>query len=150
LRHVERHGCGQLADVRASFGLDGACLLLGGCPLLLDQLQQRLAAIPQALAFLDRVEHRYRRMRQSEEHLLITCCGDAATVGLDVLGASAAWFRRHRRLGFCFTRKMVSGGKIRLSQFLVPESASNVVLQCESENLTFIRIKASNIPIKQH
>ena len=31
-------------------------LLLGGCPPLFDQLQQRLAAVAQALAFLDLVK----------------------------------------------------------------------------------------------
>ena len=44
--------------------------MLGGCPLLLDQLQKRLAAVAQAVAFLDLVEHHHRLAWQLKQHLL--------------------------------------------------------------------------------
>jgi hypothetical protein len=44
--------------------------LLGGFSPALDQLQQRLAAIPQALAFLDLVEECDRLVRQLEQNFL--------------------------------------------------------------------------------
>ena len=56
-RQARRESSAKARPARRAFAFSGH--LLGGCPLLFDQLQQRLAAIAQALAFLDRVEHRH-------------------------------------------------------------------------------------------
>ena len=96
---------------RRAFAFSGH--LLGGCPLLLDQLQQRLAAVAQALAFLDRVEHRHRLARQLKQHLLAAGRPQALAVGSGVLalsGRTLASADSTRSLG-----RRVSDRKIRLS-----------------------------------
>jgi hypothetical protein len=45
-------------------------LLLGGFPPLLDQLQQRLAAVPQALSFLKFINEGDRLARQINDELM--------------------------------------------------------------------------------
>jgi hypothetical protein len=68
---------------RRAFAFSGH--LLGGWPLLLDQLQQRLATVAQPLAFLDRVEHRHRRVRQLKQHFFAARRAKALAVGSGVL-----------------------------------------------------------------
>src|SRR5271166_3479463 len=82
---------------RRAFAFSGG--LLGGCPLLLDQLQKRLAAAPQTLAFLDRVEHRYRRPRQLKQHLLATSGPEALAVPEILVRRRGAVGHRRARLG---------------------------------------------------
>ena len=62
--------------------------LLGGCPPLFDQLQKHLAAVSQALAFLELVEQRHGFARQLKQHFLATSCAKALAVEpvMDVFG----------------------------------------------------------------
>jgi hypothetical protein len=80
---------------RRAFAFSGD--LLGGCPPLFDQLQQRLAPAAQPVAFLDRVEHRHRRPRQLQQHLLTAGGPEALAVGSGVFsGAVRLWHPRTR------------------------------------------------------
>jgi hypothetical protein len=59
-----------------------ACLvhLLCDCPLLVDQLQQSLAAISQAATFLEHVDYFDRVRRQLKQHVFYACLAAAATM----------------------------------------------------------------------
>ena len=70
---------------KAGFRVSGS-LLLGDFPPLFDQLHQHLAAIAQALAFLELVNKGDRLARQPEQDLLLAGGRKAAPVSADVLG----------------------------------------------------------------
>src|ERR1019366_9228410 len=71
--------------------------VLGGCPLLFDQLQKRLAAVAQAMAFLEFIEQSDRLSRQLEQHLLIA--GGAQPLAVSLGSLSRGWTVRslHQR-----------------------------------------------------
>jgi hypothetical protein len=54
--------------------------MLGGYPLLPDQLQKRLAAVAQSVAFLDRIDDCDSMPRQLKEHFLDASFSAAPTV----------------------------------------------------------------------
>jgi len=60
--------------------------VLGACPFLSDQLQQRLAAVTQAIAFLDLIEHGDSLSWQLEQHFLTARRPQALAVGAGFLG----------------------------------------------------------------
>src|SRR5271165_4913198 len=96
---------------RRAFAFSGG--LLGGCPLLLDQLQTRLAAVAQAMAVLELVEKIHSFARQIERDLPIAGGHLALAIGSDVLCDLGAGF--HRRGFDSITSKPLSNRKIRLS-----------------------------------
>ena len=59
-------------------------LLLGGFPPLFDQLQQRLAAIAQALALLELVKKGDDLARQRDDELMIALGRQPAAIGADI------------------------------------------------------------------
>jgi hypothetical protein len=61
-------------------------VLLGGFSPLLEQLLKHLAAITQAQAFLEIVDHRDRLVRNPEQHFLLAGGRNAAPARADVLG----------------------------------------------------------------
>jgi len=63
--------------------------LLGGVSPLLEQLLKHLAAITQAQAFLEIVDHRDRLVRDPEQHFLLAGGRNAAPVRADMLGDGA-------------------------------------------------------------
>ena len=73
-----RHEFRKSPPGKAGFRISGD--LLGRFPPLFDQLQQRLAAAPQALAFLEFVEHRDRFARQLDQHFLFAGRAQALAV----------------------------------------------------------------------
>jgi hypothetical protein len=54
---------------------------LGGCPLLFDQLHQRLAAVWQPVPFLESVDYSDHPRRQLKQYLLKACL--AATLAVE-------------------------------------------------------------------
>ncbi len=82
-----RHEFRKSPPGKAGFRISGL-LLLGGCPLLFGQLQESLAAIAQAFALLDLVEHRHRCHRDLQQHLYETRIPKALAVGSVALGGT--------------------------------------------------------------
>ena len=61
-------------------------MLLGDLPPLVDQLQERLATITQAMALLELVNQGNGLIGQPEQHFLFAGGRDAPPVGADMLG----------------------------------------------------------------
>jgi hypothetical protein len=60
--------------------------LLGDLPPLVDQLQERLTAITQAMALFELVNEGNGLVGQPEQHFLFASGRDAPPVGTDMLG----------------------------------------------------------------
>jgi hypothetical protein len=122
-----RHEFRKSPPCKAGFRISGH--LLGGRPFLFDQLHKRLAAVPQALAFLELVEKSHRVARESQGHFLIAGGYLALAISSDVLCDLGSGF--HRRGS---TRLPVSEcpfPKGRCPQIPLPES------RLVSEKLSF-------------
>jgi hypothetical protein len=83
--------------------------MLGGRPLVLDELQQRLAAVAQAMAILDLVEKRHGISRQIQRHLSIADSQLAPAIGSYVLRDLGSGF--HQREFDSVTSKPTVGPK---------------------------------------
>jgi hypothetical protein len=95
-----RHEFSQSPPCKAGFRISGG-LLLGDRSPLFDQLQQRLAAIPQTLAFLDLVEKSHGVAREIQRHFLIAGGDLPLTKCSDVLCDLGSGFHLARiRLGY--------------------------------------------------
>jgi hypothetical protein len=119
--------------------------LLGGRPLILDELQQRLAAISQAMAILDLVEESHGVARQIQRHLSIAGNQLAPAIGSDVLRDFGSGF--HRREFDSVTSKPTvgpeksivywkstpeSGLHLEISNFIVKRGCKNI---CQASHL---------------
>jgi hypothetical protein len=79
-----RHEFRKSPPGKAGFRISGH--LLGGGPLFFNQLQEHLAAVAQALALLEFVNHRDRMTRQLEQHFLDTSVTTTLAVESGLLG----------------------------------------------------------------
>jgi hypothetical protein len=87
-----RHEFRKSPPGKAGFRISGH--LLGGRPLFLDELQQRLAAVSQAMAILDLVEKSHGVARQIQRHLSIADSQLAPAISSDVLRDLGSGFHR--------------------------------------------------------
>jgi hypothetical protein len=122
---------------RRAFAFSGH--LLGGRPLFLDELQQRLAAVSQAMAILDLVEKSHGVARQIQRHLSIADSQLAPAIGSDVLRNLGSGF--HRREFDSVTSKPTVGPKKSIVYWKsTPESGlhleiSNLIVKRGCKNI---------------
>jgi hypothetical protein len=122
---------------RRAFAFSGH--LLGGRPLVLDELQQRLAAVSQAMAILDLVEKSHGVARQIQRHLSIADSQLAPAIGSDVLRNLRSGFHRWE-FDSVTSKPTVGPEKLIVYWKSTPDSGlhpeiSNFIVKCGCKNI---------------